>query len=298
MPALAQKIVAVALLMLATAAAAALWSRSSLIAFLVFFAILAFHGVFLAFQFTVLAIGGRNTEANRPSARQLVWAWAVETVVSARVFLWQQAFRSHAVPDEVGARPGARGLVFVHGFLCNRGLWNNWMAIAHDRSIPFIAVNLEPTLGSIDEYSAILDRAVREITRATGAGPLLVCHSMGGLVARAWMRNGEREHKIHHVVTIASPHSGTTLGHSGPRLSTVINGEQMRVGSPWLRALAKTETAQRTGRFTCFYSNCDNIVIPASAGRLPGADNRIVLGVPHLAMVFNERVIRETLALL
>lgn len=297
MPALAQKIVAVALLMLATAAAATLWSRSSLLSALAFFAIMTLHGVFLAIQFAVLAVKGGATETDRPTARQLTWAWAVETVVSARVFLWQQAFRSQAVPDDVG-RPGSRGLVFVHGFLCNRGLWNNWMEIAHNRGIPFIAVNLEPTLGSIDEYTAALDRAVQEITSVTGTSPLLVCHSMGGLVARAWMRNGESDHKIHHVVTIASPHSGTTLGHGGPRLSSFVNGEQMRVGSEWLRALAKTETAKRSRRFTCFYSNCDNIVMPASAGRLPGADNRMVPGVPHLAMVFNHRVIHETLALL
>ena len=165
-----------------------------------------------------------------------------------------------------------------------------------------------PSLGAVSGYIADSDSAnysrnylsafIKLLIQPDTKKLHIIAHSMGGLVARAWMRNGESDHKIHHVVTIASPHSGTTLGHGGPRLSSFVNGEQMRVGSEWLRALAKTETAKRSRRFTCFYSNCDNIVMPASAGRLPGADNRMVPGVPHLAMVFNHRVIHETLALL
>ena len=45
-----------------------------------------------------------------------------------RVFCWRQPFRSNAEPDHLpcGER-GRRGVVFVHGFVCNRGLWNPLM---------------------------------------------------------------------------------------------------------------------------------------------------------------------------
>ena len=96
---------------------------------------------------------------------------------------------------------------------------------------PFVAVDLEPVFGSIDQYVAIIDEAVERITRATGMAPVLVCHSMGGLAARAWLQAKAADSRVHHVITIGSPHHGTWLG----RFSRVANGRQMRLDSGWLR---------------------------------------------------------------
>ena len=51
-------------------------------------------------------------------------------------------------------------------------------------------------------------------------------------------------------------------------------------------------------RFVCWYANTDNIVFPASTGNLPGADNRLLTGQPHVAMAFSEEVMQGTLDLL
>ena len=50
-----------------------------------------------------------------------------------------------------------------------------------------------------------------------------------------------------------------------------------------------------TDPFTCWYSNCDNIVFPASVATLPGADNRFVPGVAHVELAFDERVFEHAL---
>ncbi|NJM84726.1 MAG: hypothetical protein HC844_21870 [Tabrizicola sp.] len=47
--------------------------------------------------------------------------------------------------------------------------------------------------------------------------------------------------------------------------------------------------------FTCFYSHCDNIVMPASTAVLPGADNRHIDGMPHIALVYSPEVWAEVL---
>jgi triacylglycerol lipase len=39
--------------------------------------------------------------------------------------------------------------------------------------------------GGIDDYAPLIEQAVQQVTQATGRPPLLVCHSMGGLAARA-----------------------------------------------------------------------------------------------------------------
>ena len=127
---------------------------------------------------------------------------------------------------------------------------------------------------------------------------MLVCHSMGGLAARAWLAAtpGARS-RVHRVITIGSPHHGTWLG----QFSHVPNGQQMRRNHAWLITLAAQERAASDApyeHFTCWYSNADNIVFPASTAMLPGADNRHVPGVAHVALAFHPRVMRESLAVL
>ena len=227
-------------------------------------------------------------------------AWAVECATTPKVFYWRQPFFSRAVPDHLPAQAaGRRGVVLVHGLVCNRGFWTPWLKQLVRADRPFIAVNLEPIIASIDDYAPYIERAVQQITRATGQPPLLVCHSMGGLVARAWLRQAgpDAAARVAHVVTIGTPHHGTWLG----QWSRQRNGEQMACGSEWLVALHAAESAQSAAfgqRFTCWYSNGDHIVFPASSATLEGADNRLLPGVPHVALAFQPEVMRATLALL
>jgi hypothetical protein len=50
--------------------------------------------------------------------------------------------------------------------------------------------------------------------------------------------------------------------------------------------------------FTCWYSNCDNIVFPTSTAMLPGADNRLLRGAAHVQLAFVPEVMHATLDLL
>lgn len=259
--------------------------------------VLAFgHAVFLALEFAAARHVNRLDPAPRASLRALLRAWVREALVAPRVFLWQQPWRWNAVPDVLtpdSVVPGRRGIVFIHGFVCNRGYWNPWLYRLRGRGHAFAAVSLEPVFGAIDDYVPAIEAAVQRVTAATGLPPLLVCHSMGGLAARAWLRAHQADARVHRVVTIGTPHHGTWLA----RFSSVANGRQMAQHSAWLQQLTQDEPAQRDRLFSCYYSNCDNIVFPASTATLPGADNRLVPGVSHVALGFDARVMRETLAL-
>jgi pimeloyl-ACP methyl ester carboxylesterase len=219
-------------------------------------------------------------------------AWRGEVLTAPRVFCWQQPFRSRSEPDslpaEMVAQPDRqRGVVLLHGFFCNRGFWNPWMKRLRANHVPFVAVNLEPAFGSIDAYVDTVEAAVRRVEAATGIAPVVVGHSMGGLVARAWLSRQTDRKRVHRIVTIGTPHRGTWLA----RFSHTLNGREMRIASPWLARLAARETRGADDehpyqRFTCFYSNCDNIVFPASTATLPGADNRRVRIAAHVHMAF------------
>ena len=249
------------------------------------------YALFLATEFAMLWFVNRGDAVPRASASQLFAAWWGEVLTAPRVFCWRQPFRSNAVQDYLPADSDRRGVVLVHGFVCNRGLWSPLMVRLRAEGVPFVAINLEPVFGSIDHYVDIVDAAVRRVESATHQPPVIVAHSMGGLAVRAWLSARRADDRVHRVITIGTPHRGTFLG----RYAQTPNTRQMRQDSEWLRELAAGEPAQRYGRFTCFYGHCDNIVFPASTGTLPGADNRHVAGCAHVHMAHRDEVFREIL---
>ena len=254
--------------------------------------ILLGYALFLAIEFSMLAFVQRNDPVPRPSARQLFRAWWAEVLTAPQVFCWRQPFRSHAEPDVTTPQDaGTRGVVFVHGFVCNRGLWNPWMSQLRALKVPFAAVNLEPVFGSIDDYVAIVESAVARLEAATACAPVLVAHSMGGLAVRAWLSVATNESRAHRIITIGTPHRGTWLA----RFGHTVNGKQMRLNSPWLRELALRERPESFAKFTCFYSHCDNIVFPPSTATLEGAANLHVPGTAHVHLTFQGAAFTELL---
>lgn len=187
-------------------------------------------------------------------------------------------------------RSGRRGVILVHGFLCNRGFWNPWMKVLRRRGIPFVAVNLEPPFGSITTYATFIDKAARSLEAATEAPPIIVAHSMGGLAVRTWLADCGTT-RVHRVITIGTPHRGTWLARFGRASNTI----EMRPSSDWITALERREGLGDRSRFTCFYSNCDNIVFPTVNATLPGADNRHLSATAHVQMAQHPDVIGEVL---
>jgi triacylglycerol lipase len=253
--------------------------------------VLSYAGV-LALEFVLVWFVHGDDPAPKASVLQLFKAWIGEVLAAPRVFCWQQPFRSHSEPDFLPAQPTSRGVVLVHGFVCNRGFWNRWAPRLREHGVPFVAVNLEPVFGTISDYAPIVEQAVRQLEQATGRAPVVVGHSMGGLAIRAWLVATGASQRVHRVITIGSPHKGTWLG----RFGATQNAREMGLGTDWQLALERLETAEHFERFTCFYSHCDNIVFPASNATLPGADNRHVAGIAHVHMADHPAVIKEVMA--
>ena len=180
----------------------------------------------------------------------------------------------------------------MHGFFCNRGIWNPWMSRLRTAGAPFIAVNLEPVFGSIDEYLPVIEAAVSRMEAATGRAPVLVAHSMGGLAVRAWLDQFDATARVHRIITIGTPHHGTWLG----RFARTTNTREMGLKSAWLTQLQMREATRGShpyANFTCFYGHCDHIVFPASSAMLVGAENRHLGATAHVQMAFRDEVFDE-----
>lgn len=235
----------------------------------------------LALEFSLLRLVHGDDPAPRATASQLLRAWWGEVRSAPTVFCWRQPFFSHRWPDSLPAgSQGRRGVLLLHGFVCNRGLWNPWLRRLREANVAVMAIDLEPVFGAIDDYVAPIEAAVRSLEAATGMAPVVVAHSMGGLALRRWWAEQGDDARVRRAITLGTPHHGTWLA----RFALTRNARQMRRHSRWLQALAAREPAGRAARFTCFYSHCDNIVFPASTATLAGADNRHLGGVAHVHM--------------
>jgi len=170
-------------------------------------------------------------------------------------------------------------LLLIHGYHCNRGFW--WWLKPHlaaqGRSVA--TLTLEPLYGRIDGYAEQVARRVAALCRETGATQvILVGHSMGGLVCRAYLRR-YGEARVAKLITLGTPHQGSLLA----RLAPGRNAREMEPGSAWLKALAETESPLPIPCIA-FYSPHDNYVMPQTSAMLDGAENRPLPGLGHLAM--------------
>ena len=243
----------------------------------------------LGLQFVLMRRINRRDATPAAGRWALLRAWWLEALTCTWVFGWLQPFAHRQQPDWLPPTPtGQRGVVLVHGFLCNRGVWLPWLPELRARGHAYVALTLEPAFGSVDDYAAAIDAAMRQVQAATGLPPVLVGHSMGGLAARAWLRTLAQPpaQRVHRILTLGTPHHGTWPA----RFSHTTNGMQMRLDSPWLQALAASEGAAQRALFSCWYSDCDNIVYPARSATLDGADNHLLQGLGHVHMVYAPQV--------
>lgn len=204
------------------------------------------------------------------------------------IFILRQPW-AVATPAVRTATAGPPGLpvVLIHGYLCNQRIWDDVSDALRSEGHTVLAVNLEPLFQSIDNYAPIVENAVQQLRAATGQDKVvLVGHSMGGLATRAWMR----VHGTHHVagaITLGTPHVGTKIAkgqHSH-------NGKQMEWHSPWLAALAASETPAIRELFQIAISPQDNIVFPQREQVLAGVTPTVFEGLGHLQLCLDRTVI-------
>ena len=123
----------------------------------------------LGLEFLALHRFGRTQRVPAASTAQLGCAWAGELGAAWLTFCWHQPFFSRRYADQLGPEhSGLRGVVLVHGYMCNRGIWNGWMKVLAQQGRPFVALDLEPLWGDIEAHAPLIDAAVKRMTLATG----------------------------------------------------------------------------------------------------------------------------------
>jgi pimeloyl-ACP methyl ester carboxylesterase len=206
------------------------------------------------------------------------------------VYTWGLLAQRWLAPrDPARIAPGVPPVVFVHGILCNAGVWRRMLAALERQGMTnLFTLNLAPPLGSMDGFARQLAARVEEACRATGTErAIIVAHSMGGLVARCWIARLGGAARAERLVTLGSPHHGSLLARGFPARWAC----ELRRGSEWLERLAG-----HTVPITSIYSRCDEFIAPQDSAYLEGARNVALERLGHLELLRSEEVRRLVLA--
>ena len=190
-------------------------------------------------------------------------------------------------------------IILVHGLVDNRSIFTLLRRSLRRRGFGrVITLNYSPFTQDVRTVAEQLSRLVEQTCAETGYEKVhVVGHSLGGLVARWYVQKLGGDARVHTLCTLGTPHAGTIAAHLLP--TRVVR--QLRPGSDVTTELAEPAAGCRT-RFVAFWSDLDQMVLPASAARIDHPDlharNVLLRGVGHMSLPIDGRVVREITSLL
>ncbi|MGZ5818356.1 MAG: esterase/lipase family protein, partial [Burkholderiaceae bacterium] len=168
------------------------------------FVLLLFRVLITANNFFLAWIYGSETPSeHRIKFFQSLRLFFNEVKATILTSSWSMPFCSFST--HTAKKPMTLPVLFVHGYICNSGQWHTLSQSLIKHGITHRTVDLVPILGDIDSYVPIVHKAVNMLRNETGSDKILiVAHSMGGLVVRAYMRDHGSIH-IAKIIALGTP---------------------------------------------------------------------------------------------
>ncbi len=177
-----------------------------------------------------------------------------------------------------------RTVVLVHGYLANRSTLFPLAAYLRLRGIKqVLSFNYDSGAG-VDQAALALRKYLRRHVR--GGRIDLVCHSLGGLVARVYIQALGGSRRVDRCITLGTPHRGTY----GSYWVWSRVGHELRPDSSLLSRLHASRRNAGGVRFLSLIAGSDNLVVP----RVFAVHDREVhlADLGHLSMLFSPRALR------
>lgn len=185
-------------------------------------------------------------------------------------------------------------VILIHGTGATTGYWNSMATDLREDGYAVFAVGYGTrATGPLQESAKQVGAFVHAVLHVTGASKvILIGHSQGGLVARYWMRFHGGAEYVHHMVSLAAPNHGTSIGGiASPLIKSKLAsnlmdsfveywfgpaGFQMVVGSPIVQALEEGGDTDEGVGYTCIATRSDSVIQPPETCFLVGENVRNV----------------------
>ena len=189
-------------------------------------------------------------------------------------------------------------VILIHGLYHNASAWifyRWWLRRAgYQRVYLFNYNSLKSTFW---EIKGQLDKWIVETARSfPGEAVLMVGHSLGGLLAKAYAgrEDGDQGPAVRAVVTLGSPHKGSRMTVFGiGRLA-----KSLAYGSTLIRELEQISIPSEVD-CTAIYSPVDNMVLPAESLKAPpGWNDERTEPICHVSMLYHWATFKQVLKFL
>lgn len=188
-------------------------------------------------------------------------------------------------------------VVFVHGFTGSSTSFDNmkqWLVSQGWPSNYLYAIQYSNTTGSSIDNAYELQSFIKTVLRQTKASKVdIVAHSMGGLSTRYYVKYLEGAQKVDDVVTLGSPHHGTSTSYFG---LWTEGAREMVPGSAFLNDLNSLDETPNGSddaeviQYTSIYSSSDTVINPYTSSIIEGAYNIEISGVSHSGLLSDSSV--------
>jgi len=184
----------------------------------------------------------------------------------------------------LGAGQGPAFLL-VHGLYHNSSAWLPFSLRLKRRGMNRVSAYTYFSFGA--DFQRLLDRLDREVDKsleAAGGEPLvLVGHSLGGLLIRAYVSSGRGQGKVRLAVTMGAPHQGSRLA----ALALGRLGRSLIHQGPLIREIKAADSAPGIPCLS-LCTDTDNFVLPNSALKIhaPGWREEQVPAQSHVCHLF------------
>ena len=233
-----------------------------------------------------------------PARRRLVLALlALGGACVALVAVLLSRSSGPALPPAAQERPGPVLLVpgYGGGTASLQVLADRLTAVGRDATV--LALPGGGT-GDLALSADALDAAAEEALSRTGAESVdVVGYSAGGVVARLWVADGNTD-VVRRVVTLGSPHHGTTLAELAGDLAPgqcPVGCSQLAPGSDVLARLNAGDETPEGPTWVSVWTTQDRTVTPPDSAELDGALNLSVQSVCPDARVGHGDLVRSPL---
>lgn len=181
-------------------------------------------------------------------------------------------------------RPAQRTVVLVHGYLANRSTLLPLAGYLRWRGLRQVLSFNYPSSSGVERGAIALRDYLRRHVR--GGRIDLVCHSLGGLVARVYLQQLGGARRVDRCITLGTPHQGT---YNSYWVSSRV-GRELRPDSPLLGRLEASRQQAGRVRFLSIVAGSDNLVVP----RVFAAHEEVerIPDVGHVGMLFSPAVLR------
>ncbi len=219
-----------------------------------------------------------------PASEQPAWRLVGRELLALTALGALFPFGTKRSEQRTPRRSDQRTVVLVHGYLANRSAFFPLACNLRWRGVrPVLSFNYRSSDG-IERGAMALRDFLRQHVR--GGRIDLVCHSLGGLVARVYLQELGGARRVDRCITLGAPHSGT---YSSYWLTSRV-GRELRPDSPLLARLGESQHKAERVRFLSLVGGSDNLVIPRVF-----AAHREEVRVPnlgHAGLLFSTRVLQ------